>query len=107
MIEHVCARAGDARLVDAVVVATDDRHVTAVSLDDSHTLWQAVRSTTLPAAPALAPSGELVVVAGRGGFATAVTASLAREYVTVRDLRIDKHTLDDAFIALTGRSLQV
>ncbi|MEE2039593.1 ABC transporter ATP-binding protein [Nocardiopsis sp. CT-R113] len=52
-------------------------------------------------------TGELVVVAGRGDFATAVTASLAREYVTVRDLRIDKHTLDDAFIALTGRSLQV
>jgi ABC-2 type transport system ATP-binding protein len=52
-------------------------------------------------------TGDLVVVAGRGDFATAVTACLARECVIVRDLRIDKRTLDDAFIALTGRSLQV
>lgn len=51
-------------------------------------------------------TGDLVVVAGRGDFATAVTAVLARESVLVHDLRIDKRTLDDAFIALTGRSLQ-
>ncbi|GAA4887465.1 ABC transporter ATP-binding protein [Streptomonospora salina] len=52
-------------------------------------------------------SGDLVVVTGRGDFATAVSARLAREGVLVRDLRVDKRTLDDAFIALTGRSLQV
>ncbi|MBE1460467.1 ABC-2 type transport system ATP-binding protein [Nocardiopsis terrae] len=51
-------------------------------------------------------TGDLVVVSGRGDFATAVTACLARERVLVSDLRIDKRTLDDAFIALTGRSLQ-
>jgi ABC-2 type transport system ATP-binding protein len=51
-------------------------------------------------------TGDLVTVAGRGDFAAAVTARLARECVLVRDLRIDKRTLDDAFIALTGRSLQ-
>jgi 3-deoxy-manno-octulosonate cytidylyltransferase (CMP-KDO synthetase) len=45
MIEHVCARAGDARLVDAVVVATDDERIaeavaafggTAVMTRDTH-----------------------------------------------------------------------
>ncbi|GAA1769209.1 ABC transporter ATP-binding protein [Streptomonospora arabica] len=49
-------------------------------------------------------TGDLVVVAGRGDFAALVTAHLARERVLVRDLRVDKRTLDDAFIALTGRS---
>lgn len=52
-------------------------------------------------------SGDLVTVAGRGDFATAVTACLAREGVLVHDLRVDKRTLDDAFIALTGRSIGV
>ncbi|WP_026119338.1 ABC transporter ATP-binding protein [Nocardiopsis ganjiahuensis] len=51
-------------------------------------------------------TGDRVTVAGRGDFVTAVTASLAREHVLVSDLRIDKRTLDDAFVALTGRSLQ-
>lgn len=51
-------------------------------------------------------TGDLVVVIGRGDFAATVTACLARERVLVSDLRIDKRTLDDAFIALTGHSLQ-
>lgn len=33
-----------------------------------------------------------------------MTARLARHHVLVSDLRIDKRTLDDAFLALTGRS---
>ncbi|MGW8526448.1 ABC transporter ATP-binding protein [Nocardiopsis sp. NPDC055824] len=61
---------------------------------------------SLPGVASVSRTGDLVVVAGRGDFATEVTASLAREHVLVRDLRIDKRTLDDAFIALTGRSLQ-
>ncbi len=51
-------------------------------------------------------TGDLVVVTGRGDFATLVTAALARRHIPAHDLRIDKRTLDDAFIALTGRSLQ-
>ncbi|MBV2363159.1 ABC transporter ATP-binding protein [Streptomonospora nanhaiensis] len=54
----------------------------------------------------VARSGDRVVVAGRGDFATAVTAALAREHVVVADLRIGRRTLDDAFVALTGRSLE-
>jgi ABC-2 type transport system ATP-binding protein len=40
-----------------------------------------------------------------GEFATAVTAHLARHHILVGDLRIDKRTLEDAFTALTGRTL--
>ncbi|WP_047868725.1 ABC transporter ATP-binding protein [Nocardiopsis sp. RV163] len=58
----------------------------------------------LPGVSRVTLTGDQVVVAGRGDFATAVTAALAREHVLVSDLRIDRLTLDDAFLALTGRS---
>ncbi|HEY6740100.1 MAG TPA: ABC transporter ATP-binding protein [Actinopolymorphaceae bacterium] len=47
---------------------------------------------------------DRVVVTGRGDFATEVTAALARHQVVVADLRIAPRTLDDAYVALTGRS---
>ncbi|WP_248962001.1 ABC transporter ATP-binding protein [Sphaerisporangium perillae] len=59
----------------------------------------------LPGVTGVTRTGNRVVVTGRGDFATAVTAQLARHHVLVSDLRIDKRTLDDAFVALTGRSL--
>ncbi|WP_067136427.1 ABC transporter ATP-binding protein [Microtetraspora malaysiensis] len=58
----------------------------------------------LPGVTGVTRTGNRVVVTGRGDFATAVTAELARHHVLVSDLRIDKRTLDDAFVALTGRS---
>lgn len=58
----------------------------------------------LPGVSGVSREGNRVVVSGRGDFATAVTARLARQHVLVSDLRIDKRTLDDAFVALTGRS---
>ncbi|MEU3452735.1 ABC transporter ATP-binding protein [Micromonospora sp. NPDC006766] len=58
----------------------------------------------LPGVTGVTRTGNRVAVTGRGDFATAVTAHLARHHVLVSDLRIDKHTLDDAFVALTGRS---
>ncbi|GLW98142.1 ABC transporter ATP-binding protein [Microtetraspora sp. NBRC 16547] len=58
----------------------------------------------LPGVTGVTRTGSRVVVTGRGDFATAVTAELARHHVLVSDLRIDKRTLDDAFVALTGRS---
>ncbi|MGW2147227.1 ABC transporter ATP-binding protein [Nonomuraea bangladeshensis] len=57
----------------------------------------------LPGVTGVSRTGDRVVVTGRGDFATAVTAHLARHQVLVSDLRIDKRTLDDAFAALTGR----
>ncbi|WP_150255616.1 ABC transporter ATP-binding protein [Nocardiopsis deserti] len=59
----------------------------------------------LPGVSGVTLTGDQVLVTGRGDFATAVTAALAREHVLVSDLRVDKRTLDDAFLALTGRSL--
>jgi ABC-2 type transport system ATP-binding protein len=50
-------------------------------------------------------SGSQVLVTGYGDFATGVTAELAKARVLVADLRLEQRTLDDAFIALTGRSL--
>jgi ABC-2 type transport system ATP-binding protein len=47
--------------------------------------------------------GDRVTVTGTGDFATAVTAQLARHHMLVADLRIDSRSLEDAFIALTGR----
>ena len=47
---------------------------------------------------------DRVVVTGRGDFATEVTATLARHQVVVADLRIAPRTLDDAYVALTGRT---
>jgi ABC-2 type transport system ATP-binding protein len=50
-------------------------------------------------------SGSQLIVTGTGGFATGVTAALARAQVLVADLRLEQRTLDDAFVALTGRPL--
>ncbi|MCK2213675.1 ABC transporter ATP-binding protein [Actinomadura sp. ATCC 31491] len=58
----------------------------------------------VPGVAGVTRTGDRVVVTGRGDFATAVTAYLARHGVLVSDLRIDKRTLDEAFTALTGRS---
>jgi ABC-2 type transport system ATP-binding protein len=58
----------------------------------------------VPGVTGVSRNGNRVVVTGTGDFATAVTAHLARHHVLVSDLRIDKRTLDDAFLTLTGRS---
>ncbi|MEV4469795.1 ABC transporter ATP-binding protein [Nonomuraea sp. NPDC049504] len=60
--------------------------------------------TRLPGVASVTRSGEQVIVAGRGDFAVAVTSALARDQVPVAELRIEQHTLDDAFVALTGRA---
>lgn len=59
----------------------------------------------LPGVTSVQRNGAVVIVSGRGDFATGVTSLLAREHVLVSDLRIETRTLDDAFAALTGRGL--
>ncbi|GAA3021810.1 ABC transporter ATP-binding protein [Streptosporangium longisporum] len=59
----------------------------------------------LPGVTGVSTEGDRVVVTGTGEFATVVTAHLARHHILVGDLRIDKRTLEDAFTALTGRTL--
>ncbi|MFD1933162.1 MULTISPECIES: ABC transporter ATP-binding protein [Nonomuraea] len=61
----------------------------------------------LPGVSGVSRNGDQVTVTGRGDFATAVTSTMARNHLPVADLRIDKRTLDDAFVALTGRSLHL
>jgi ABC-2 type transport system ATP-binding protein len=62
--------------------------------------------TALPGVVSAARRGEQVDVAGTGDFASAVTAELARRQVLVADLRIEGRSLDSAYVALTGRSME-
>ena len=59
--------------------------------------------TGLPEVRRVERSGPHVVVTGTGDLLAAVTSVLARHGIVARDLRIDQASLDDAFIALTGR----
>jgi len=59
----------------------------------------------LPGVASVTRRGAQVDVTGTGDFASAVTAELARRQVLVTDLRIEGRSLDSAYVALTGRSM--
>ncbi|MFG2076781.1 ABC transporter ATP-binding protein [Nonomuraea maritima] len=59
----------------------------------------------LPEVSDVSRTGDRVVVTGDGNLAPAVTLALAEKGVVPDDLRIERATLDDAFLALTGRKL--
>ncbi|MGW0806164.1 ABC transporter ATP-binding protein [Nonomuraea sp. NPDC002799] len=59
----------------------------------------------LPEVREISRSGGQVVVTGSGNLAPAVTLALAQQQIVPGDLRIEQATLDDAFLALTGRKL--
>ncbi len=61
--------------------------------------------SALPGVTAADRRGAQVTVTGTGDFAAAVTAELARRQVTAADLRIEGRSLDSAYVALTGRSM--
>ncbi len=61
--------------------------------------------TALPGVVAVTRRGAQVEVSGTGDFASAVTAELARRQVIVADLRIEGRSLDSAYVALTGRTM--
>jgi ABC-2 type transport system ATP-binding protein len=50
-------------------------------------------------------SGSQLVVTGTGNLLLAVATVLARHQITVGDLRVEQTSLEDAFVALTGRHL--
>jgi ABC-2 type transport system ATP-binding protein len=60
----------------------------------------------LPGVMSVVKHGTTVDVSGTGDFASAVTAELARRQVVVADLRIEGRSLDSAYVALTGRSME-
>jgi len=62
--------------------------------------------TALPGVLSAARHGTQVDITGTGDFASAITAELARRQVLVSDLRIEGRSLDSAYVALTGRSME-
>jgi ABC-2 type transport system ATP-binding protein len=62
--------------------------------------------TALPEVTDVTRAGSQVVVTGTGNLLHAVTSVLARNQVVAADLRVEQTTLDDAFVALTGRSIE-
>ncbi|MBV9380541.1 MAG: ABC transporter ATP-binding protein [Streptosporangiaceae bacterium] len=59
----------------------------------------------LPGVSSVKRDGTQVAVTGTGDFAAAVTAELARRRVLAAELRIDGRSLDTAYVALTGQTL--
>ncbi|WP_157001902.1 ABC transporter ATP-binding protein [Agromyces laixinhei] len=59
----------------------------------------------LPEVTNVERAGSQLVVTGTGNLLHAVTTLLAQQQVIAGDLRVEQTTLDDAFVALTGRSL--
>jgi ABC-2 type transport system ATP-binding protein len=59
---------------------------------------------SLPEVAEIARSGPQVVVTGHGNLLQAVTSVLARKHIVAAELRVEQLTLDDAFVALTGKS---
>ncbi|MBK1783331.1 ABC transporter ATP-binding protein [Prauserella cavernicola] len=60
----------------------------------------------LPEVTAVTGEDGETVVAGTGNLMHAVNTELVRQGVTVTELRLEQATLDDAFLALTGRTTQ-
>jgi len=60
--------------------------------------------TILPEVTGLVRRGDLVIVTGRGDVLGAVTSVLARNGIVAGHLRVEQANLEDAFVALTGRS---
>ena len=61
--------------------------------------------TALPEVRSVSRAGQQFVVTGTGNLLHAVTSVLARNQIIAADLRLEQTSLDDAFVALTGRKL--
>jgi ABC-2 type transport system ATP-binding protein len=61
--------------------------------------------TGLPEVSAVTRHGSQVVVTGTGNLLQAVASVLALHQIVAADLRVDQASLDDAFVALTGRTI--
>jgi ABC-2 type transport system ATP-binding protein len=59
----------------------------------------------LPQVHTVTRSGEQLTVTGTDDLLQAVTSMLARNDIIAADLRVEQTSLDDAFVALTGRPL--
>jgi ABC-2 type transport system ATP-binding protein len=68
----------------------------SVPLDDS-------LLTSLPDVNSVSHRGDVVVVTGNNNALNAVTSVLARNQIVAQQLRVEQASLEDAFVALTGR----
>ena len=62
--------------------------------------------TALPEVEDVQRAGGQLVVTGTGNLLLAVVTTLARHQVTAAGLRVEQTSLDDAFVALTGRPIE-
>ncbi|WP_275292829.1 ABC transporter ATP-binding protein [Amycolatopsis sp. La24] len=107
--ERLCDRLA---VIDAgQVVAVDSPAGLVARVDDQQRLrfraaapFDDAVLTRLPEVTAVERAGSQIVVTGRGNLLLAVTSALARRQIA--GLRMDQTTLDDAFVALTGRSIE-
>ncbi len=60
----------------------------------------------LPEVTGVEHVGDLIVVTGGEDVVRAVMTLLAREQIVTQNLRVEQASLDDAFLALTGRPLE-
>jgi ABC-2 type transport system ATP-binding protein len=108
--EHLCDRVA---VVDrGKVVALD----TPLGLIDGLGLPSVVRFSTsecdlgwlekLEVVDSLAHDGELVEICGTGPVLALVASELVAHGIVPVDLRVDRPTLEDAFLALTGRDIR-
>ena len=58
---------------------------------------------SLPDVTSVIHRGDVVVVTGTSNALNAVTSVLARNQIVARQLRVEQASLEDAFLALTGR----
>jgi ABC-2 type transport system ATP-binding protein len=61
--------------------------------------------TALPEVRHISQNGSQIVVTGTGNLLNAVITVLARHEIVAGELRVEQASLDDAFVALTGRDL--
>ncbi|MFC4858962.1 ABC transporter ATP-binding protein [Actinophytocola glycyrrhizae] len=108
--ERLCDRlavidAGKVVAVDSpagLVSAVDDRQ--RIRFRPSAPIDHALL-TALPEVMGVERTGGQLVVTGTGDLLLAVTTTLARNKVVAADLRVEQTSLDDAFVALTGRKI--
>jgi ABC-2 type transport system ATP-binding protein len=86
-----------------LIARVDDRQ--RIRFRPSAPLDQALLSA-LPEVTSVQHAGRQLVVTGTGNLLPAVATVLARHQVQVADLRVEQTSLDDAFVALTGRPIE-
>jgi ABC-2 type transport system ATP-binding protein len=106
--EHLCDRL--AVIDDGAVVAVDTPAGLVSRVDDQQRIRFRVTGSfdrrllaDVPGITDVSVTGPHVTVTGRGDVLFAVTSVLARSQIVAADLRVEQTSLDDAYVALTGK----